>query len=115
VVQCRIWAGYSNGWVSGLAGGRVTWADWNLAPKPQLSPSKYLSLFAGKFRKMCIQLRAQLHRKVRWQLNSELYRELHARLHAALYHALLAKLFEKPFERTFAASFGSLFGSKFRS
>jgi hypothetical protein len=92
-----------------------TRGDLNLALKARMCLSKYPPLFFGKFRKMCDQLRAQLHPKVRRQLNSELHRELHARLHAALYHALLAKMFETSFEQTFAALFGSLFDSKYRS
>ena len=74
----------------------------------------YRPSFAGKSRQMCIQLRAQLHRKVRSQLDSELHREQRKRLHAALFDALLAKLFETLFEKTFAALFRPLFKSKCR-
>jgi hypothetical protein len=77
--------------------------------------SMYRPSFAGKSRQMCIQLHAQLHRKVRRQLDSELYRKLREPLHAALYDALFAKLFETLFEKTFAALFGALLDSKFRS
>jgi len=81
--------------------------DWNLTLKAQLCLSKYLSLFARKFRQMCIQLRTRLHRQARRQLNPALNLNLDLNLCPSLYHALFAKLSETLFEKAFASLFGS--------
>jgi hypothetical protein len=85
------------------------------ALKARLRRSKYHSLFVRKFRPMCIQLRARLHRQMRRQLNPALNLNLNLNLCLSLYHALHAKLIETLFEKKSASLFGSKFDSKFRS
>jgi hypothetical protein len=65
------------GWMTGLAGGCVTWVDLDLAPKARLCPAKYRSLFVRKFRQKYLRLRTRLYH--------ELCLSLHLNLNLNLY------------------------------
>ena len=83
--------------------------NWDLASKPRLNPSKYVSLSVRKYRQICRQLYACLRRQMRLHLDNELCLDLSDKLHTEFNRRKFEKLFRQLFRTLFASLFGSLF------
>jgi hypothetical protein len=83
---------------------KLEYGNWNLAAKPRLNPSKYLSLFLRKYRPTCL----QPCRHLCLRLNSALCLNLYLNLNPSLFRWSCMQLLETLLQKLFAALFGSM-------
>lgn len=101
----------TDGWYKETCNSVLAVGNWDLAAKPRLCLTKYLSLYVRKYRQKCPQPCARLRRHMCRNLNGEPYLDLNLDLDLNLNPFLFLNSFQSLFRTFFASSLGSLFES----